>query len=954
MLVAPLMLWTLGGCSDVQDLVGDWFGGDDAPVEAAPPGAAPAAPAAPLDATKRAMKVGHYDDAVAAAEKALAAHPETDEAWDLAELAAVRARAAGALLDRLAADQAIGGRVDRHMALRARLAIAAGRPADALIAAQALRASDPGGADAYTVRAVRLGAPSPAELSPVASGLLAAFADPAVVLAPEVTAAQGPEMARLRAELARGRGDQVGADAELAAVAAAPAGSVPMAVRLAASMERIALGVSPDAVLTDGKALVAALVELGDLADGAILLAATIPAAAVTGQLGAVSTAAADLQKTATDAKGEEPVAFAAAAVAEAALRSGQPQLAITAATVASATAGTKARGQWTLALAHATLGDAAAVQADATGLPGDRVRAVRDLASAMRGDDPTLPSEGLTGDDALTQGILALGWLADPGPACARLGAMPGSADLTLTVKLACGRGSLAVTPADPAPLRAEAQVRGWLATGESAALADITHPLAGGWSTALAGAVAPGAVALPPVGRLRAAIAAGDAATAAAAIGDAAMVVPDWRTGPLAPLLVLDGATPRDVLAEAGRLEGLKDNVAVVTAMHGWAHRYDRRTSMWSHGAGPFGGAATAEQRAAVFAAAAAVRAGAVQWVLGKGAWPTDAQKALDDAAKAAGLTSEPLPTLQGLRGTLGKAAAISVLPLPGGVQVLYIAAEHAEVHTLPASVAMEVSDFVAGVQGGHLDVRLGDRIRGQMLDVASGTLLGVGSYVVVGGDGAAMLPVAHLPEQGDGRRFLAAIRHVTHVPDLDSVAVPAAQVVDYPVTALALCANAEEAALFRRHFPDAVVKTGAEATVAAWKADAGRARFLEIGAFPAAPGGGFVLPGNEILTIGDLVDTPSQAMAAVVRGSAPPADSIARAAALRQAGVDDVLVHLWSATADFETTLLSSYWDAVSRRRQATRAFDEARGQSIKMSPEGSAGPEHWGSWLLLSAP
>ena len=947
MMVAPLMFWTLAGCTSVQDMVGGWFGAEEAPSAGPPAPMKPVTPAEPLDATTKAMGEGRYEDALAAAEKVLAAHPESDDAWDLVELAAGRAHAAGALLDRLAVDQGIGGRVDRHMGLRARLALGANRPADALTAAQALRATGAPEADAYLVRAVRLGAPAPPDLSAVARGLLEAMADPAVEPGPDIAAAAGVEMARLRAEIKRARGDTAGAAAELAQAAAGP-----LVVRVATMQERLRVTPVPDAVVTEAMALSSAVAALGGLSDAADVLAAAVAPAASTGQLPAVLTAATALQTTAAAAKGQEPQAYAAAAVAEAALRAGQPLVAVPAATLASTTAGTKARGQWALAMAHAALGDVEAVEGDATGLPGDRVRAVRALAQAMRGRGPTLPSEGLTGDDALTQGLLGLGWLGDPGPTCARLTTVAGAPDLVLWAKLACGRGPI-VLPAEAAPsLQAEAQVRTWLATGQGAALADVTHPAAAGWTIALAGAAAPGDG--PPIARLRRALEADDAPGAAMAMNEAAIAVPAWRTGPLAPLLVLDGPVPRDLVGEVGRMVAQKDSLVSLTAVHAWTHRHDRRTELWGHGVTPFAGAVKPEKRAAVFDAAARLRVASLLWLLGKGAWPAEAQQALSDAAKAADLTAPPLPALADLRSSLGKAAAISMLELPGGVSVLYLTADKGEVRTLPMSITTDIADYVAGLQQGTLKLAVGDRIRATALDVAQGTLLGVGSFVVVGADGAAMLPVAHLPEQIDGKRFLASIRHVTHVPDFESIATPQYLTTDYPVTALALCANEEEAARIRRHFPDAVVKIGVEATVAAWEADAGKARFLHIGAFPSAPGGGFTLPGNHVLEVGDLAATGTQAMAVVVQGTAPPADSVARAAALRQAGVADVLVHLWPAEAGFEETMVSAYWDGISRRRQATRAIDEGRGQAIKLSSGDPPGPERWGGWLLLSAP
>ena len=152
----PLTLvLSLLGCSQIQDLLGQ-----------SPPPPPPVQDVKPVEAPKAAVNAtllqsGKFAEALPELEKALATTPTDDAAWDAVEIAAIRGGQAAALLDRLSVDQAIGGRVDRHQALRAELALVAGRGADALAAARALEPANAGDSAALVVRAIQAGAPKP-------------------------------------------------------------------------------------------------------------------------------------------------------------------------------------------------------------------------------------------------------------------------------------------------------------------------------------------------------------------------------------------------------------------------------------------------------------------------------------------------------------------------------------------------------------------------------------------------------------------------------------------------------------------------------------------------------------------------------------------------------------------------------------------------------------------------
>ena len=104
MTLLPLTLvLALSGCDQLKGVLGT----DPAP----PPTAEAPKPAAPAPAkvASSPFAAGKFADALPDLEKAVAATPTDDAAWDLVEIAAVRGGQGAALLDRLSADTAIGG-----------------------------------------------------------------------------------------------------------------------------------------------------------------------------------------------------------------------------------------------------------------------------------------------------------------------------------------------------------------------------------------------------------------------------------------------------------------------------------------------------------------------------------------------------------------------------------------------------------------------------------------------------------------------------------------------------------------------------------------------------------------------------------------------------------------------------------------------------------------------------
>lgn len=931
-----LFVLSLLGCSTIQDMLGM----SEPPPKPAAPVVAPAAPPKPKVS---ALQAGKYAEALPDLEKALAANPADDAAWDAVELAAVRGNQAAALLDRLSADQAIGGRVDRHQALRAELALQAGRAADALAAAGALAAANPGDAGALTVRAVRAGAALPATLPPDTAALLAAVSDPKAPLTPEATAIPGGRAALLRAEILHDRGDVPGA---LAALASVPPAGV---LGWRAAMARVAWTTDPAAGAKATTDAVAAATAAGDLLGAALVLDAGRVHGYAQWKPQGVADAAAAGRKAAEDAGNTVAAAAFASVQADALLHLGNASDAHAAAAVAAAEP-LVASGPWRLALASAMLGDANAVLAAGKGLPQTQAAAFNDLASAMRGGSPQLPSAGLTGDDAAWQALLGGGWQADADGAASRAAAAARSPDLKLWGQLAATRGVVADAPATPA-MQAENAVRAFLTTGAAGTVAG-DHPYAAHWNAVLThGATAPTDGDVAVLARLNEALDSAAADAAGADMNALSAVLPDWRSGPMASLIALDGPRASEVERLADAPGHLTDDTALPlrATWQAWRLRDADRTRLWTHGVTPFApGLATPERVAAVWNAVAQQRAGVLAWLGGGGAYPTAAGSAIDTAAVDLKLLPRKAGTLDEIRATIGRSALLAYVPsTAGGANALYLTDHGAAWFHVDPKVAKDVADYVASLHAGHPAVGVGDRIRRTLLDPHADVLTGYGNYYILGADPLGALPVDALPEQSEGLRYLAAIRHTFYYPNVAAITPPTFQDNDFTTTMLAAVGSAPAAEAIRRMFPDAVVLTGAAATREAWMKEAPRARFLHFDGLAPSASGGFMLPSGESLEAADIAVTPLVARTVVVSAPSDTGTTLVRMSAFRAAGAGDYFTTGVGAQADYNTRVTERFWDATNKRLAIWKAVGETRMQvAHELDPKGETSPGLWG--------
>lgn len=926
---------SLLGCSQIQDMMGQ---------TPPPPVAQPAPVQAPkAKAVASPFVAGKYAEALPELEKALAAAPTEDAAWDAVELAALRGGQSAALLDRLSADQAIGGRVDRHQALRAELALSSDRAADALVAARALETLNAGDSAALVVRAIRAGAAKPEGLTPVVEAFLKAAAEPGAPLTPEVEALTGARAALLRAEIKAGRGDTAGALTALSTATASGA----LGWRIA--MARLQWESDAAKGWTAAQASVDEASKAGDLLGAAMLLDAGKVHGYRQWKPQAVVDAAVAARKTAEDAENLVAAGAFAGVQADALLHLGSAADARAAATVAAAQPG--ASGKLKLALACAMLGDATGAGAAAEGLTEADGRAIRDLATVMRGGAAVLPSAGLTGDDAAWQALLGAGWQADMAGAASRAAAAAQSPDLKLWGQLWSSRGAVADAPTTPA-MQVENAVRAFVSAGTAGTVVNQDHPYSAHWQTLLThGTAAPGDTDIGAYARLISSVDGGFAGQAGTEMNDLSAVLADWKSGPLSPVVVMDGprAVELERLTAAPSRFTEDDALSMRVSWHAWRQRDEDRGRLWTRGVSPVAaGLATPARVVALWGAVARQRAAVLAWLGGGGAYPTASASEIDSASVELRLLPRKAGSLDEVRANIGRSVLLSFVPVTGaGWEALYLTDHGHTRFRVEADTIKALNDYLASVKSGKARVASGDRIRQTLLDKYSDLLTGYGNYFIVGPDPLGALPVDALPEQSQGLRYLAAIRHTFYYPNFSAITPPTFEENDYTTTMLAVVGDSSAAETIKRMFPDAVILQGKAATRDAWLKEAPRSRYFHFQSLAASESGGFVMPGGGNLELADIAVTPSVARTVAVVCPADTAQTLARMSAFHAAGAGDFFATGIGTNAAFNERISDRFWDSTNKRLPVWKAVGESRMQAAKeVDPQGETQAGLWG--------
>ena len=999
----------------------------------------------PMDEALGKVERGELADGMAAVEALLADNADNADLWFALELCALGSGSPGELLDRLSPTEAIGGQELPHHSLRATLALAAARPADALDAANALKSAAPGVAAAFLARAVQAGAEVPADtLDATVPGdaLVLLISEPnAKKQAELLTTAAGVEgwrAALIRAELLLA--DEEQRDAGIAALTTVAASDDPRAIIIAAT-RRLALiedpaEAAPVAIEAAQKSLAA-----HDTTTATAFLTQAVDLLMRQGKADeALEIARAHLAALPED---PSPVRGQAVAVtASAALFTGEARESIELASAALAVEDPGPAGP-ALAASLASAGwricDTAALDAAAKALPAVQADIALGLAGGCAGD-LTLAREKLSGATATgplgvdAQLALAWAWLGDAKSVDAAHRAVAAATDLgwaparieaslalerhaRITYDLDTANQAVAALKEGASPaLLAELYAR-QLALGVDGvppARFDGEPELVTTWR-GFTSAPAPADARTTGVAawvEAHHALLAGSPSLAKQAFDRAMSSVPVRRQGRWSAPLALDGGDGALLDADIDASIALTNRGGedALLALHEFSHYRDfQRLSAsvgydWTTGMAPEASAAFAD-------AHAREQARSLLWLAGTGPFPTEARAATADAIpeQACFATMSAPLDVAGVRTQFAETALFSIRlgATTGELLLVTPSTTHVQRFDKPAQIRGWIQDYLDALGngrafgGGATDPTAGDRFRREIIDGVVGELVGIARYLVVTDPDLMRLPWAVLPEQIEGRRYLADIRTVSSLPFLGQGRVEPTEPADGfkpdflgisreemakleemtqeelavtdDVTRTMLEAGLKpqgETSSIGRLFGGgySLVKQGTEATLEAFE---GRppegqtdreklngfrtARYIHLAGIPASPSGGFLWADGETL-LPELACAGTSARLVVISSGPSPEVQLVRAQAFREAGAQGVLVAMWNPPPILRSRYLTSVYDALNRERAPARALAEARETLVNTlgADGGQADPSYWGAFLYVGAP
>jgi len=1014
----------------------NYFKGET-PVETPQPQVEPPKVSTPEDRFAEAVALidaGKHTEALPALEKLLGEKPSLPEIWDYVEQEAIAAGSAGSMLDRLSVTDAIGGDALHHHTLRASLALAAGRPQETLDAANALKAEYPGESAAFRALAIQAGAQADTSIlvatEPAdALALATTLTDPAKRIAALQTASAVPgwRAAVLRAALYASAGDTAAAQTELARVTDTDGPR--------ARLTALQAGVGLMTVRAERAAAEASAAEKAQQIH-ANAMEAGLVFHAVDDYLSAADTEKAlALARTHherhKDGQGPDGALFAAAHVL-AAREAGEVTEAFD---VATTTRGfikdvpAEARTTYTredVRLSYEVC-DIGALYYDAGLLPENEAAATRGLAAFCSGDWPRarglLDPVGLDPRLGVSVGLAAAtAWMGTPNGVTAAKAAVEAADrldDLAARVetRLAWERQArLAGIPTE-----GDAALKSLEAFSPHAALGMEIYArrLLRRDATAKAPQPAPseadvvlawrGLEGNPPLtgtgiaawARARSQLKNGNAPAALSELGQAVQSLPAIRQGLWAPVLALSGADGPNLHVDVAEATRLAENggADVLLALHDWS-RYTRSARLAASLGDDLTDGMASDRARALKQAFAAEKAKDLLWLLTDGPWPETAHKAVTDIMAAErGLGGLKAPSsLEQVRQKLSETAVFSVyLDDAGTGQILVVTPLATRV--LAVKDARVLRNLVQNYRKALLDgtaftqrptsPQAGDRVRAAVMDGAAQELTGIARYLFLVPPDLLIVPWQALPEQAEGRRYLADIRTIASALTLDSLlrekSVPES---GYKPDYFGIGWNKEdEVAATDAALPnDEVVKTmeaaglknpgempsiarlfgqgfseiheGDQARKEFFSKGAVKARYVHIAGVPAGVDGGFAWADSST-TLGQIRSGDIKARIVVISEAVDPYHQIARANALLESGAQSVVMAMWNTAPSVRTRFLTAFYDSLNRDRTPARALAEAResvvGDALKSgSAESYEDPSFWGGYLLIGAP
>jgi len=978
---------------------------------------------------------GELTAAMPAVEALLGEHADDPALWYALELCALGSGHPGELLDRLSVTEAIGGQELAHHSLRATLALAAQRHADTVDAAFALRATDPGLSSVFMARALLAGATVATDtLDPEQPGdalvLLTTEANPSKQEALTELAAQvdGWRAALLRAQILTDRQDEDLLDAIGAELDTVAASDDPRAVLAEAQMR---LGMMDDPALAAPVALAAAdkLMAAHNTIAATELLAGGIDLLLMQG----LADQAFELSTKHLEALPAEPSPVRATATTfaiDAAIAAGELRQGVELASAAmSADEPGPSDAELALGMTRAAwrLCDLSALDTAAKALPEPQAAIAQGMSSQCTGDlqqaRERLASGQADGPLAVdAQLALAWAWFSEDASVDASQAALGAAIELgwatnIIEAGLALERHARVTRQIEPATqvltaldidaspaLQAELYARRTTLGLEAPVFPTIADEPA--LVTAWRGFAepTPAAAEQPSTGiaawaDARNALRAGAAGESKQAFDRAMPALPVRRQGRWTPPLALDGADGPGLDTDVDAALDLtnKGGEDALLALHEFSHFRDFQRMAASVGYDWTIGL-DAQAKAAFTEAYGREQARTLLWLAGTAPFPTEARDATTAAIPEqtcfAGI-SAPLDVAD-VRTQYAETALFSIRLGTRSGEMLLVTPSSTKVKRFdkPDQLRGWVEGYLTALNtgrafgGGSTNPRDGDRFRHEVIDGVIGDLVGIARYLVVADADVMRLPWAVLPEQIEGRRYLADIRTVSSLPYLGTGRIePQAPEGGYKPDFLGLSReemtkledmSQEELAVtddvtrtmleaglkpqgetssIARLFGGgySLVKQGSETDKASFDDNLPAARYLHLAGIPASPSGGFLWVDGET-RLPELACADTSVRLAVLSTGPSPEIQLVRAQALRDAGADGVLVAMWNPPPILRSRYLTSVYDALNRERAPARALAEARETLVNTlgADGGQADPSYWGAFLYVGAP
>lgn len=623
----------------------------------------------------------------------------------------------------------------------------------------------------------------------------------------------------------------------------------------------------------------------------------------------------------------------------------------------------------------------------------------VGDARSAVEGLPRPSADHGLWLCDATLEGALATNRDVGPATRCLReaadeLGHLPTRVGVLLRLVEVDGASASAARDelgrmaeglgAAGAPLSAELAARAWLdgrsPTPPTAAFGTQTAA----WTAILTGALpepVEGEHPLIPWARGRSLVAAGRRGEGIDAWVAAVRALPRL---PLTTTTVLYGdAGPRSVTSDLALLAGTDSASALgALAIHDW---WNGRLSLemgLAAGDSPQHALAL-DERVAFNAARARLDAATLRWLAGLGDEPLAEREAMQQALAKALATPAfsralpaPSPDWAAVIAALGHTAVFSYrLDPAGGGEAVVVTASAGRVVPLEdtAELQAQVRQFVAQVSGGGpTSPQIGDKLRRQLVDVFQEEITGLGQYLFVPG-ALWGLPFGALPEQQDGLRHLADIRHIAYTTSLGDLWLEPAEVrplkyandflglapfpPDQPdATAATRVPTEVETAMPLYGGGRRVGKVGVEATEAAFLEKAAESRVIHLSDFRVGDGGSIQLADGE-LTLAEIRGQQLTARLVVLSGDVAGPVAWRQAQAFKAAGAETVVVGSYLLPMTARNKFVATLHEAAVQDTSILAASFDGRRSIITGGyelGEKRTDPSWWSPYMVMMRP